>query len=105
MKHFHSQEDAQEFTSSLIAAVDEDIAEAIENMAPEDCVAFTREFLNLMEQWQPEAINLKERPLEGAAHGLYLAKMFEHCFQSAYLFSNRFLLAKESLQSVFKEDE
>lgn len=82
-----------------------DVELAVENMTPEECVVFTREFLELMESWQPQAINLKDNPLEGAAHGLYLSMLFGHCFQQAYLFSNRYLRAKESIQNALKEDE
>ena len=100
----HTIEEADQFTADRIAAVTADVEENIKKMSPEDCTAFTREFLFLMEQWQPEAIDLAGNPLEGAAHGLYLSLLFSRCFREAYMYSNRFLIAKESLNNL-KLDE
>ena len=99
-RHHHSLQEAEDFTNNLIRAVESDIEENFAAMSPEDCVAFTRDFLFLMEKWQPEAIDLTNNPLEGAAHGLYLAMLFRHCFKEAYTYSNRFLIARESLQNL-----
>jgi hypothetical protein len=104
-KHHHSLAEAEEFTNNLIKAVEADIEENFAQMEPEDCVAFTRDFLFLMEKWQPEAIDLANNPLEGAAHGLYLAMMFLPCFKEAYTYSNRFLIARESLNNLKLDGE
>mgnify|MGYP001079740297 CR=1 FL=1 len=104
MKNTHSFEDAEFFTNSLYEAVELDVELAVENMSPEECVVFTREFLQLMQDWQPQAIDLKAHPLEGAAHGLYLSMLFGHCFKQAYHFSNRYLIAKESIENALQED-
>ena len=99
----HSFEDAEQFTSALIEAVGQDVEDNVERMSPEECVAFTRDFLELMQQWQPEAIDLSASPLEGAAHGLYLAMLMPHVFQKAYLHSNKFLAAKESIKKALED--
>lgn len=102
MKAHH---DAQAFTRELIEAVQQDVDRNIQDFPDEDCVAFTREFLFLMEKWQPEAIDLANEPLAGAAHGLYLSMLFRHCFERAYLHSNRFVIAKESLEKAFEKSD
>ena len=94
--------DAKLFTRELIEAVQEDIDRNLQEMPDEECVAFTRDFLFLMEQWQPEAIDLTNEPMKGAAHGLYLSMLFKYCFERAYIHSNRFLIAKESLKKAFE---
>lgn len=104
-KPHHSLQEAEEFTSNLIRAVEKDIEENFPQMEPEECVAFTRDFLFLMEKWQPEAIDLTNNPLEGAAHGLYLAMLFRHCFKEAYTYSNRFIIARESLNNLKLEGD
>ena len=103
-RNTHGPDEADRFTRDLILAVEQDVDASLQTMTPEECMTFTRGFLQTMEQWQPEAIDLTNAPLQGAAQGLYLSMMFRHCFKKAYSYSNRLLIAKESLKSAFEND-
>ena len=103
MTDYHGFADAGEFIDSMYEALDKDVERNIENMSGEECCACTRDFLRLMEEWQPATIDLDSSPLEGAAHGIYLAKLIPLVFKKAYLHSNSFLAARESVRKALED--
>ena len=52
--------DAHEFITELNYVVEQDALSSIANMDTDECRDFVRDFLELMQKWQPEAINLEE---------------------------------------------
>lgn len=99
----HNLDDAEVLMDELIESVQIDVAEHLEEWEDEQCVLFVREFMELMEKWQPQAVNLKKANLDTAANGLYLTGLFAPAFRRAYLFSTQFLAAKESIDKLFNQ--
>ena len=97
--------EAIRFLEELENASRMDAEAYVADMTPEQAVQFTREFLFLMQDWQPHAIDLENKSLEGAAHGMFLALMFPEAFKKAYTFSNNYLLAQSSIKRALGEEE
>ena len=97
------QNEALIFVEQLIEAVSEDVEEKIASMEPEECMQFTREFLEKMAEWQPETINRNDSVVAAAAT-MFLAMMFVPAFTKAYTFTNNFLSAREALYKAMEEN-
>ena len=102
MPHSSNQDDARNFVKDLSYHVDLDVEENIPKMSDEDCVVFVREFIHAMAAWQPQAFDLEGEPTTAAAHAVYLAKLFPPAFQRAYVFSNNYLNAQNSIKKAFE---
>ena len=97
------QQDALRFVEELIEAVSQDVEEKIESMEPEECMQFTREFLEKMAEWQPEAVEGGDG-VTAAAAAMFLSMMFVPAFSKAYEFTNNFLTAREALYKAMEEN-
>lgn len=99
----HNLDEAETLMDELQESVQIDIETNLAEWTDEECVLFVRDFLELMEKWQPKAINLKKNNLEAAAHALYLTGLFAPAFRRAYLFSTQFLAARDSIKKLFNQ--
>ena len=97
------QHNAHEFITELNDVEEQDVFSSIAKMDAEECKDFVRDFLDLMQKWQPEAINLEEDSMHGAAISLYLARLFPEAFRKAYCHVNEIVQAKHSLEDIFKK--
>lgn len=101
--NLHTPADAEDFCDGLIEAVLKDATAKIDDMEPEECIVFTRDFVKLMADWQPEAIDLED-PTMSSAGSMLLSFMFPLAFTKAYRFTNDYLNAKKSLYKAMEEN-
>ena len=94
---------AHEFITELNYVVEQDVLTNIASMDVEECKDFVRDFLDLMQKWQPEAINLEQDTMHGAAISLYLARLFPEAFRKAYCHVNEIVQAKHNLEDIFNK--
>lgn len=101
--NLHTPDEAEDFCDGLIEAVLKDATAKIDEMDAEECIAFTRDFVKLMAEWQPEAIDPEDATMS-AAGSMLLAVMFPIAFSKAYKFTNNYLNAKASLYKVMEKN-
>lgn len=92
--------DPNEYLDYLEEIVGVDVENSLANMDDQECLDFTRDFLEMMQRWQPEAINLQEDSVHGAAVSLYLAKLFPKVFRKAYCHSNGIVRTQKQLNRL-----
>lgn len=96
------------FCEGLQEAVSADVAEKIQSMTDEDCQDFVREFSAIMLDWQPYISTMMEGVAENssvsiAVGALFLAKLFPEAFNKAYIYTDKMVVASNSIQKALEE--
>lgn len=91
-----------EFLAGFYKAIEQDAANKIKTMSPEECMEFAREFCSVIVKWQPQILELFEgdEAMSNAMGCMLIAKLFPLAFNEAYFHTDKMVLASNAIKKA-----